>query len=67
MKYCGVKKSGTMFMAIIRYPASLGGHRVWVETYNSPKLAALVYDQVAFVIYGSQAVLNFPLSSDKGF
>ncbi|KAJ0797425.1 putative transcription factor AP2-EREBP family [Helianthus annuus] len=65
MKYVGVKKSGSMFMAIIRYPKNLGGHRVWVGTYNSPKLAALAYDQAAFQIYGTQAVLNFPLSSDN--
>ncbi|MFS7931922.1 putative transcription factor AP2-EREBP family [Helianthus anomalus] len=65
-KYVGVMKSAGMFSAQIRYP---DGHRVWLGTYKSPKVAALAYDKAAFKLYGSQATLNFPdriRTSDHG-
>ncbi|KAL9994954.1 putative transcription factor AP2-EREBP family [Helianthus debilis subsp. tardiflorus] len=65
-KYVGVMKSVGMFSAQIRYP---DGHRVWLGTYKSPKVAALAYDKAAFKLYGPQATLNFPdriRTSDHG-
>ncbi|XBH75143.1 hypothetical protein VPH35_101956 [Triticum aestivum] len=36
------------------------GVRVWLDTFDSPEVAALGYDQAAFTIRGGAAVLNFP-------
>lgn len=47
------------FAAEIRDPARKGA-RVWLGTYETPEDAALAYDQAAFKIRGSAAILNYP-------
>ena len=47
------------FAAEIRDSTRNGG-RVWLGTFESPEAAALAYDQAAFAMRGTAAVLNFP-------
>ncbi|GJR41862.1 ethylene-responsive transcription factor 13-like protein [Tanacetum coccineum] len=47
------------FAAEIKDPNKKGA-RIWLGTYSTPEEAALAYDQAAFKIRGSRAMVNFP-------
>lgn len=58
-KYRGVRlRSWGKFVAEVR---RINGNRIWVGAYGTAEEAALAYDEVAYRLYGSRAVLNFPL------
>jgi hypothetical protein len=41
--------------------STCNGERVWIGTFDSPRTAALAYDQATYSMRGPTAVLNFPV------
>ncbi|XP_056173470.1 ethylene-responsive transcription factor 13-like [Syzygium oleosum] len=59
-QYRGVRRRPRgKYSAVTRDPKK-SGQRIRLGTYETPKDAALAYDQAAFKIRGSKAKLNFP-------
>ncbi|XP_049353317.1 ethylene-response factor C3-like [Solanum verrucosum] len=63
--YRGVRKRPWGEFATEIRDSTRNGVHVWLGTFDNAEEAALAYDQVAFALRGSMAILNFPVEIVK--
>ncbi|XP_022004367.2 ethylene-responsive transcription factor 1A-like, partial [Helianthus annuus] len=60
------QERGKHYRGVRRRLPAKNGARVWLGTFETPEDAAVAYDRAAYRMWGSRALLNFPLQINSG-